>query len=134
MLQYVIFPVLVLLVAGLLVRRFLSLLRRMASSPEALTVLVSAAAMLAGGTYVFHRVEGWGLLDALYFCVISLTTVGYGDLTPQTDTGKAMAIVYILLGLGIVMALVTTLAQLAIEDTKSRGGRLAAALGHKPRD
>ena len=40
------------------------------------------------GTLFYHAVEGWRFLDALYFSVATLTTVGYGDFTPQTDAGK----------------------------------------------
>jgi hypothetical protein len=30
--------------------------------------------------FVFHWLEGWGLADAMYFCVVTITTVGYGEL------------------------------------------------------
>ena len=39
--------------------------------------------MLLAGVLVYHWLEGWSYLDALYFCVVSLATVGYGDLTPR---------------------------------------------------
>jgi voltage-gated potassium channel len=118
--QYVIFPALALLIVWMLVRRFTKVIGHMAKSPELRTILMSVTALLAGGTYVFHQVEHWRFLDALYFCVISLTTVGYGDLSPQTDAGKVMAMVYIVLGLGIVMAFVTTVAQVSIEQARAR--------------
>ena len=43
-------------------------------------------------TYVFHLREGWSYHDALYFCFITLTTVGFGDFVP----GKKNKIVLIL--------------------------------------
>lgn len=130
MLQYVVFPALALFIVFMLIRRFTAVLRQMARSPEARTVLLSALTLLAGGTYVFHSIEQWSILDSLYFCVISLTTVGYGDVTPATDAGKIMAMIYIVLGLGIIMALVTTVAQVSMEQVNDSGA-LKSALGRR---
>lgn len=64
-----------------------------------------AIGTLIFGTFMFHWVEGWSYLDSLYFCVISLATVGYGDFTPQTALGKVLTMVYIINGIGILLAL-----------------------------
>ena len=54
---------------------------------------------LALGTIGFHYIEGTGTWwDALYFSCVTLTTVGYGDMTPSTDGGKILAIFFILIG------------------------------------
>ena len=63
------------------------------------------AVFLLIGTFVYHWLEGWSLLDALYFCAISLTTVGYGDLTPTTPGAKIFTIIYVLNGIAILLAL-----------------------------
>ena len=55
---------------------------------EYLELLYTTAIVLVFGTFVFHYLEGWRWLDSLYFCVITLTTIGYGDFTPRTDLGK----------------------------------------------
>lgn len=71
----------------------------------------SVAVVLAAGTLFYPIVEGWSVLDSLYFSVITLTTVGYGDFSPETAVGKMFTILYIFVGLGFIMAFVTTIVQ-----------------------
>ena len=59
--------------------------------------------LLVAGTLVYSILEGWSPLDSLYFSVVTLATVGYGDLHPVTDLGKAFTIVYILTGVGVLV-------------------------------
>ena len=56
---------------------------------------------LATGTAFFSVAEAWSPTDALYFCVITVTTVGFGDLTPTSDAAKLFVAGYILVGLSL---------------------------------
>lgn len=49
-------------------------------------------------------------MDSLYFSVITLTTVGYGDFSPQTPGGKIFTMIDILVGLGLISGFVYLLA------------------------
>jgi hypothetical protein len=40
------------------------------------------------GSIVYARLEGWSYLDSTYFSVITLTTIGYGDMHPIQETPK----------------------------------------------
>ena len=62
-------------------------------------VIFSFILLLVVGTFIYHNVEGWGYLDSTYFMVITATTIGYGDFTPQTDIGKITTIVYSFIGI-----------------------------------
>lgn len=66
-------------------------------------LLMTTSFIILFGTVIFHLVEGWEWVDALYFTVITLTTVGYGDFSPQTTAGKLFAIIYIFVGIGIIL-------------------------------
>lgn len=71
-------------------------------------LMLTTVAVLTVGTFVFHYIEGWRLLDALYFCMITLTTIGYGDFCPKTDFGKIFNMFYILIGLGLILSFIKT--------------------------
>ena len=79
--------------------------------PEFRGLFYWVVGILALGTWFYARVEHWKLLDALYFCVTTLTTVGYGDLAPHTAAGKIFTIFYILVGLGLLSGFVILLAE-----------------------
>ena len=72
---------------------------------ESRPVFYWVVGMLLAGVLVYHWLEGWSYLDALYFCVVSLATVGYGDLTPTTPLAKVFTIIYLINGIGILLAL-----------------------------
>ena len=69
-----------------------------------------AVVAIVSGTGFYSIVEGFRFVDALYFSVVTLTTVGYGDLAPRTDAGKLFTAAYVLVGVGILLAFVTTVA------------------------
>ena len=78
--------------------------------PQFRALLVLYGALLFIGTAFYVRTEGWSVLDALYFCVVTLATVGYGDFAPRTSIGKVFTIVYILIGAGVFVVLAAELA------------------------
>lgn len=71
-------------------------------------LLFTTIIVLGIGTIAFHFLEGWRLIDALYFCIVTLTTIGYGDFYPQTDAGKIFNMIYILIGLGLILSFIKT--------------------------
>ena len=70
-------------------------------------LLILTVIVLAAGTVFYRVVEGLSWIDAYYFCVITLTTVGYGDLTPHTALGKIFTTAYLFVGLGIITAFIS---------------------------
>ncbi|HRW04843.1 MAG TPA: NAD-binding protein [Caldilineaceae bacterium] len=66
--------------------------------------------LLLSGTIGYMWIEDWGLHDAFFMTVITLSTVGYGEVRPLTQLGEGFTIVLILLGVGGVAYTFSTLA------------------------
>jgi voltage-gated potassium channel Kch len=58
------------------------------------------------GTLGFMEIEGLSLTDSLYFTVVTVATVGYGDITPRTEAGKFLALVLIITGVSTFLGVV----------------------------
>ncbi|MBW0157603.1 potassium channel family protein [Sedimentimonas flavescens] len=86
--------------------------------PTFRATLSLAGILLLTGTVFYHQTEGWSWIDSLYFSTTTMSTVGFGDLTPQTNVGKLFTVVYIFVGVGVFVALFTQLARalLKIEE------------------
>jgi voltage-gated potassium channel len=79
--------------------------------PETKALPFVAGALVLTGTLFYWRFEDWTIIEALYFCVATLATVGYGDFAPTTTGTQIFTIVYILTGFGVLAALLTSVAQ-----------------------
>jgi voltage-gated potassium channel len=61
-------------------------------------LIVVPVGLIVAGTAGFTLIEGWSLLDSLYVTVITLSTVGYGDLAPKSAAGRVFTIFLVLGG------------------------------------
>jgi len=85
------------------------LYRDMFKRPETRALMVLALVVLITGVVYYVNVEHWSLVNAIYFCVVTLGTVGYGDITPATDAGKLFTVMYIIVGLSVIGGFLATL-------------------------
>lgn len=67
-----------------------------ASSMHGLSILAPillCLCMMCGyicfGAFALYKLENWSLIDGIYFCFMSLTTIGFGDLVPGTDNFRS---------------------------------------------
>ncbi len=67
--------------------------------PRRLLLIICVPSLLIlAGTLSYHFIEGWSLFDSLYFTIVTLTTIGYGDLVPRSGGGKLFTMVLALGG------------------------------------
>lgn len=87
--------------------------------------LFALAAGIVFGTIGFRLIEGWSLHDSFYVTVQTLTTVGYGDVTPSSTAGRSFAVVIMLTGYAGVALAASTIVQSVVK------WELVSALGQR---
>lgn len=92
------------------------------SDPGVRVLLELTATVIVLGAVVYSFLEGWGLVDSIYFCTVTIATIGYGDLAPVTTAGRVFTVGYIVLGIGLFVALASALADHLIERAREDFG------------
>ena len=77
-------------------------------------------AILVVGTIGFMILERLSFIDALYFTIVTISTVGYGDIHPTTTVSKLFGIILIIIGIGIFLTIVTNITQMLIQRGQDR--------------
>ncbi|WZH50136.1 hypothetical protein QYS62_011376 [Fusarium acuminatum] len=75
------------------------------------------------GAYMFSEIESWNYLDTVYWTVVTLFTVGFGDYHPVTDLGRAILIPFALAGIISLGLVISSVRNLVLES----GGRCVGA-------
>jgi hypothetical protein len=83
-------------------------------------LLLLPIAILLVGTIGFMVIEKLPFVDALYFTIVTISTVGYGDIHPTTMAGKLFGIILIIIGIGTFLTIVTSLTQSLVARGQDR--------------
>lgn len=90
--------------------------------PSFKKVVTLLAFYLGIGTVCFYLVRNQisgmktgGVLDAVYFCIVTMTTVGYGDLVPNSKLTKLLACAFVFVGMSIVGLVLSKAADYLVE-------------------
>jgi voltage-gated potassium channel len=83
-------------------------------------LLVLLLAIVIIGTIGFKFLENLTFFDAFYFTVITVATVGYGDIYPTNTASKIFSIVLIMGGIGIFFSILTNSTQILIQRRQNR--------------
>ena len=86
------------------------------------SVLVGLVAVCA---ITVHFSEGWAWIDSVYYSVVTLTTVGYGDFTPKNDSTKVFLIFYLPIAIAGLFVSLATMGAKLIELERRRLERAA---------
>ena len=70
------------------------------------------------GSLIIGHNEGWSMIDSIYYCVVTTTTIGYGDRVPQHEGMKLFAVFFIPLSVGAMGHFLGTIANFIIEQRR----------------
>ncbi|PLX93990.1 MAG: two pore domain potassium channel family protein [Desulfuromonas sp.] len=89
------------------------------------------AAVMILGTAGFMVAEGLSLGDALYFTIVTIATVGYGDISPATAVGKLLAVVLMVTVVGTFVVVVANATEIFLSrrEGKARRQKLQMIIG-----
>ena len=72
-------------------------------------ILLLSLCVILVGSVIMTNIEHMSFSDALWWSLVTVTTVGYGDLAPSTDVGRGVAAVLMILGIALIGALSSSL-------------------------
>lgn len=97
----------------------------MSRTPFLVVGILIAVLIVSGGTVGYMVIEGWPFEDALYMTVITLSTVGYGEVLKVSSEGRIFTMVLIVTGVGFVFYLAGSIIRFMVE------GRIRDILGRR---
>jgi len=119
--------------AGYLAKSVQSALRLLSRHHLGFVMMVAAVVVIGAAAVVWAVEEGDGtgiesFTDGLWWAIVTVTTVGYGDLYPSTPVGRATAVVLMLLGIAIFGVVTANIAAFFVEQNRDDGTSLDAKL------
>jgi len=72
------------------------------------------------GAWYFYNHEGWSKVDSFYFTVMTITTVGYGDLVPTHEASKIVTSIYSLISIPLVIFILGGVVKAYFEERISK--------------
>lgn len=81
--------------------------------------------LLIGSTIFYCKYENWSVIDSLYFSVMTMSTVGYGDLVPTGVVSKMFTIIFTFLSIGAFVAFTAKMIRVTFDSNKNRTWRKA---------
>ena len=76
--------------------------------------LTAIAVLLSVSIIGFMFIEKMSLMDAIYFSIVTMATVGYGDIHPQTEIGKFLTLIIIIGGVGTFLGVIASITDLFV--------------------
>ena len=80
------------------------------------SLLLFTVLLLLSSTFFYSQTEGWSVIDALYFSMMTMSTIGYGDYVPSSELSKLFTIVYTFLSIGVFVSLTAKIVDIILKE------------------
>lgn len=100
----------------------------MDSTKHLITSILLTLLIIVLGTTGYMIIEGWDIFDSLYMTVITITSVGYGEVHEIGKAGRLFTVFLIIIGIGFVIYVAGAVVQFMLE------GQIRAILGRRRLD
>ena len=115
-----------------LARLFVAIWQGVKNDEEFRALLFILLTLLAGATLFYWQIEGWSIIDSVYFSVMTMSTIGYGDFVPTSTFSKLFTIIFTLLSIGVFVAVVSKLVAIILAQRKTaRANRKHRTSSHR---
>lgn len=83
-------------------------------------LVIATVVLILTGAEIYSVAENSHYLDSLWWAIATTTTVGYGDISPHTAVGKLIAVILMILGIGLIGSVTSTVTAFFLEEKNSR--------------
>jgi len=101
----------------IILKKMVSAIRR--ENLHRIILIILCVLFLGSGAFVYFE-KNIGFIDALWWSIVTMTTVGYGDISPETTGGRIVGLIVMLMGIGFLGLLTATIASAFIENKLMR--------------
>ena len=95
---------------------------RRAAILSVVTTVMTLVIFVGGFATFFWYMEGWSMLNSVYFCIVTASTVGYGDMTPSRWESRVATVIFIAVSISFVFAnfsaMLTSIGDLAAQKVQ----------------
>ena len=118
----------------LIFKRFWKVVRSGWDDKEFRGLGIVLGSWIALGTIIYSAQEDWSVTESLYFCVMTLTTIGYGDYSPTTEAMQLYTVFYSILGVGFFVAFTARLVQVSFQSREADTQAAGSGVSNSGRD